>query len=114
MRDWNTVPEHCERYVGNYMMGGHYRADSRAVIDEAVAYAASLNLSGTGKEVWVFDVDETTLSNLPYYAKHGFGYVSLSSSLSFSCTLFFSLSLAFFFFFSLLAHCCHVFIASDC
>ncbi|KAE8802877.1 Stem 28 kDa glycoprotein [Hordeum vulgare] len=24
-------------------------------------------------EVWVFDIDETTLSNLPYYAKHGFG-----------------------------------------
>jgi hypothetical protein len=23
----------------------------------------------------VFDIDETTLSNLPYYAKHGFGYV---------------------------------------
>jgi hypothetical protein len=54
------------------MMGGQYRRDSRFVIDEAVAYAESLNLTGTGKE-WVFDVDETTLSNLPYYAKHGFG-----------------------------------------
>ncbi|KAK3140534.1 hypothetical protein QOZ80_5AG0402280 [Eleusine coracana subsp. coracana] len=73
VRDWDTVPEQCERYVGNYMMGGHYRADSRAVVDEAVAYAESLNLTGAGKEVWVFDVDETTLSNLPYYAKHGFG-----------------------------------------
>ncbi|TVU17124.1 hypothetical protein EJB05_33139, partial [Eragrostis curvula] len=72
-RDWRTVPEHCEWYVGNYMMGGHYAEDSKAVVDEAVAYAESLNLTGTGKEVWVFDVDETTLSNLPYYAKHGFG-----------------------------------------
>ncbi|KAE8798867.1 chromatin assembly factor 1 subunit FSM [Hordeum vulgare] len=30
-------------------------------------------LAGNGKEVWVYDIDETTLSNLPYYAKHGFG-----------------------------------------
>ncbi|VAI25522.1 unnamed protein product [Triticum turgidum subsp. durum] len=40
---------------------------------EAVAYVDSLKLAGNGKEVWVFDIDETTLSNLPYYAKHGFG-----------------------------------------
>uniref|UniRef100_A0A453J8R4 Stem 28 kDa glycoprotein n=1 Tax=Aegilops tauschii subsp. strangulata TaxID=200361 RepID=A0A453J8R4_AEGTS len=39
----------------------------------ALAYVDSLKLTGNGKEVWVFDIDETTLSNLPYYAKHGFG-----------------------------------------
>ncbi|KAJ1262032.1 hypothetical protein BS78_09G075900 [Paspalum vaginatum] len=72
-RDWKTVPASCESYVGHYMLGGHYRRDSRAVIDEAVAYAEGLQLGGNGKEVWVFDVDETSLSNLPYYAKHGFG-----------------------------------------
>ncbi|KAM0855558.1 hypothetical protein ACQ4PT_049681 [Festuca glaucescens] len=72
-RDWSTVPANCEQYVGNYMMGGHYRADSKVVVDEAIAYAQGLKLGGGGKEVWVFDVDETTLSNLPYYAKHGFG-----------------------------------------
>ncbi|KAL6907789.1 hypothetical protein ACP4OV_001959 [Aristida adscensionis] len=37
-RDWKTVPASCERYVGNYMLGGHYRRDSRAVADEAIAY----------------------------------------------------------------------------
>ncbi|KAL6608334.1 hypothetical protein ACP70R_041397 [Stipagrostis hirtigluma subsp. patula] len=81
LRDWRTIPAWCEEYVGNYMLGGHYRNDSRAVIDEAVAYAESLNLTGTGKEVWVFDVDETTLSNLPYYAKHGFGVEPYNSTL---------------------------------
>lgn len=75
-RDWATVPASCEGYVGNYMLGGHYRRDSRAVVDEAVAYAEGLKLGGNGKEVWVFDIDETSLSNLPYYAKHGFGYVT--------------------------------------
>jgi hypothetical protein len=72
-RGWRTVPARCEKYVGNYMMGGHYRSDSRAVVNEAIAYAEGLKLSGNGNEVWVFDIDETTLSNLPYYAKHGFG-----------------------------------------
>jgi hypothetical protein len=74
-RDWRTVPADCEGYVGHYMLGGHYRRDSRVVVDEAIAYAEGLKLGGGGKEVWVFDIDETSLSNLPYYATHGFGYV---------------------------------------
>ncbi|KAI5013105.1 hypothetical protein ZWY2020_028059 [Hordeum vulgare] len=45
------------------------------------AYVDSLKLAGNGKEVWVYDIDETTLSNLPYYAKHGFGYIRSSSDL---------------------------------
>ncbi|XP_040380393.1 acid phosphatase 1-like [Oryza brachyantha] len=71
--DWETVPAKCEGYVGHYMLGGHYRRDSAVVVDEAVAYAETLQLAGNGKEVWIFDVDETTLSNLPYYANYGFG-----------------------------------------
>uniref|UniRef100_A0A453QF42 Acid phosphatase 1 n=1 Tax=Aegilops tauschii subsp. strangulata TaxID=200361 RepID=A0A453QF42_AEGTS len=73
VRDWKTVPASCEGYVGHYMLGGHYRRDSKLVIDQAISYVDSLKLAGNGKEVWVFDVDETTLSNLPYYATHGFG-----------------------------------------
>ena len=76
-RDWTTVPGSCEGYVGHYMLGGHYRRDSRVVVDEAIAYAEGLKLAGNGKDVWVFDIDETSLSNLPYYAKHGFGYVRI-------------------------------------
>ncbi|KAJ7969514.1 Acid phosphatase 1 [Quillaja saponaria] len=29
--------------------------------------------AGDGKDAWVFDIDETLLSNLPYYEVHGFG-----------------------------------------
>uniref|UniRef100_N1QT18 Stem 28 kDa glycoprotein n=1 Tax=Aegilops tauschii TaxID=37682 RepID=N1QT18_AEGTA len=64
VRDWKTVPASCE---------GPFRRDSKVVVDQALAYVDSLKLTGNGKEVWVFDIDETTLSNLPYYAKHGFG-----------------------------------------
>uniref|UniRef100_I1PT44 Acid phosphatase n=1 Tax=Oryza glaberrima TaxID=4538 RepID=I1PT44_ORYGL len=39
---------------------------------KAIAYVDSLKLAGNGKEIWVFDIDETSLSNLPYFAKHGF------------------------------------------
>ncbi|XP_044959180.1 stem 28 kDa glycoprotein-like [Hordeum vulgare subsp. vulgare] len=73
VRDWKMVPANCEGYVGHYMLGSHYRRDSKVVIDEAIAYLDSLRLAGNGKEVWVLDIDETMLSNLPYYAIHGFG-----------------------------------------
>jgi hypothetical protein len=65
------------------MLGDQYRADSKTVNREGYLYAKSLNLSGDGKDIWVFDIDETTLSNLPYYAKHGFGYASSSSLINF-------------------------------
>ncbi|KAK3220022.1 hypothetical protein Dsin_013992 [Dipteronia sinensis] len=70
---WKTVPKQCKKYVGHYMLGQQYRDDSKAVINEALLYAESLKLAGDGKEIWIFDIDETTLSNLPYFAKHGFG-----------------------------------------
>ena len=71
--EWSTVPQACESYVGHYMLGQQYREDSRVVAYEAFAYAQGLKLAGDGKDIWVFDVDETALSNLPYYANYGFG-----------------------------------------
>ncbi|KAK8479040.1 hypothetical protein V6N13_078028 [Hibiscus sabdariffa] len=71
--DWDIVPGQCEDYVGHYMMGHQYRKDSSMVTDQAILHAQSLTLGRDGKDVWVFDIDETSLSNLPYYACHGFG-----------------------------------------
>ncbi|KAE8784465.1 chromatin assembly factor 1 subunit FSM [Hordeum vulgare] len=69
--------------IGLRMMYGQSSPDVDVLEDESdlslwcwekqYAYFHSLKLAGNGKEVWVFDIDETTLSNLPYYAKHGFG-----------------------------------------
>ncbi|XVF86723.1 hypothetical protein PTKIN_Ptkin18bG0064900 [Pterospermum kingtungense] len=70
---WITVPGECEEYVGHYMLGHQYRKDSRMVANQALLYAQSLSLARDGKDVWVFDIDETSLSNLPYLAQHGFG-----------------------------------------
>ncbi|KAJ9693464.1 hypothetical protein PVL29_012299 [Vitis rotundifolia] len=68
--NWETVPQACESYVGYYMLGHQYRQDSRAVVYEAIAYAESLKL------------DETTLSNLPYFAENGFGAEVLNETSS--------------------------------
>lgn len=73
--DWKTVPQDCEGYIGNYMLGEQYRSDSKIVNQQAYFYAKSLKL--TNKDVFVLDVDDTTLSNLQYFANHGFGYVFL-------------------------------------
>lgn len=54
-------------------MGKKYRFDLEMVAREASAYARSVEVAGDGKDAWVFDVDETLLSNLPYYQDHGFG-----------------------------------------
>ncbi|KAJ6820941.1 acid phosphatase 1-like [Iris pallida] len=55
------------------MRGKKYRADLDLVASEAAAYARSLALAWDGRDAWLFDIDETLLSNLPYYADHGFG-----------------------------------------
>ncbi|KAK3028890.1 hypothetical protein RJ639_039899 [Escallonia herrerae] len=69
LQKWTLVPEACEQYVGHYMLGRQYRDDCNAVGEAAAEYAKSLKLAGDGKDIWVFDIDETTLSNLPYYAR---------------------------------------------
>ncbi|KAG0476189.1 hypothetical protein HPP92_013030 [Vanilla planifolia] len=74
LRDWPSVPTACESYFGNYMLGGHYRNDSRVVVDEAIKYALDFKSSSPrGIDIWIFDIDETSLSNLPYLSQHGFG-----------------------------------------
>ena len=100
LRGWSNVPDSCESYVASYMTGNGYLEDSKVAISQALDYATSYNFSllldteneighgeGEGRRssssssssspplVWIFDIDETSLSNLPYYAHHHFGYV---------------------------------------
>ncbi|KAL2555094.1 HAD superfamily [Forsythia ovata] len=83
IRNWKMVPGECENYVGHYMLGKQYRDDCEIVADLAIEYAKSLTLAGDGKDIWVFDIDETTLSNLPYYARSDvlFGAIPYNSTL---------------------------------
>ncbi|GER50814.1 HAD superfamily [Striga asiatica] len=70
---WKTIPVECGEYVKDYMTGKGYEIDLQMVSNEAANYARSVDLSGDGKDAWIFDVDETLISNLPYYQQHGYG-----------------------------------------
>ncbi|XP_031503873.1 acid phosphatase 1-like [Nymphaea colorata] len=70
---WATVPQRCVGYVKQYMTGKSYESDSAAVASEALEFARSVNMTGDGKDAWVFDIDDTLVSCLPYYAEHGYG-----------------------------------------
>lgn len=70
---WDVVPKRCVNFVKEYMTGEHYRSDSEVISEYALEYAKTVSIAGDGKDAWVFNIDETLLTNLPYYAKHGFG-----------------------------------------
>ncbi|CAM0912671.1 unnamed protein product [Alopecurus aequalis] len=69
---WTAVPQECVGHVRRYLTGPAYRSDLELVAREASAYARAAERAGDA-DAWVFDVDETLLSNLPYYAQHGYG-----------------------------------------
>ncbi|KAK9101184.1 hypothetical protein Scep_024614 [Stephania cephalantha] len=73
--EWRSVPPMCIDYVGNYMgASGQYSSDCAVVALDAAAASRALRVpADDGMDAWVFDIDETLLSNLPYYAAHGFG-----------------------------------------
>lgn len=68
------MPEECVEGVGQYMEGSQFGADSTGVSTAAEEYLKSLKPIGDGKDVVIFDIDETSLSNLPYYRNHKYGY----------------------------------------
>ncbi|XP_060205821.1 acid phosphatase 1-like [Lycium barbarum] len=80
IRDW-TVPAQCKGYVSEYMTGQQYRDDCNAVVNAAIEYARTLNVSKEGKDLWVFNIDETTLSNVPYYARPEVGFGTTRSNM---------------------------------
>ncbi|GMN50659.1 hypothetical protein TIFTF001_019817 [Ficus carica] len=78
---WSTIPKRCKNYVENYVTGDRYRSDSDFVAGDSITFARTVRMNGDGKDAWVFDIDETLLSNLPYYEAHGFGLEIFNESL---------------------------------
>ncbi|XXG45891.1 hypothetical protein AAC387_Pa02g0854 [Persea americana] len=70
---WTQVPERCVGFVREYMTGERYASDCGMVSNNSMSFAGGVKIAGDGKDAWIFDIDETLLSNLPYYAAHGFG-----------------------------------------
>ncbi|XP_059303168.1 acid phosphatase 1-like isoform X2 [Lycium ferocissimum] len=80
IRDWETVPPQCKSYVSAYMTGQQYRDDCNVVVNTAIEYAKTLNVSKEGKDLWVFNVDEVTLSNVPYFSRPTVGFGARKSN----------------------------------
>ncbi|CAL4930831.1 unnamed protein product [Urochloa decumbens] len=77
-RGWRTVPAPCVGYVKGYMTRGQYLRDLAGVMEQASGYADQIAGAGAGADddgldAWVFDIDDTCLSNLPYYETKQFG-----------------------------------------
>ncbi|KAL8093997.1 acid phosphatase 1-like [Apium graveolens] len=68
---WSTIPKKCVDFVKDYTTGERYMSDLEVVADDSIEFLKRVELSG--KDAWVFDIDETLLSNVPYYALNGFG-----------------------------------------
>ncbi|KGN60564.1 acid phosphatase 1 [Cucumis sativus] len=72
---WKSVPGTCIAFVRDYFNSDRYLSDSRTVVNYSLSFANSVkfNRKDKGRNAWVFDVDETLLSNLPYYRVNGYG-----------------------------------------
>nr|TKW36534.1 hypothetical protein SEVIR_2G446600v2 [Setaria viridis] len=79
-KGWRRVPAPCIGYVRGYMAWGQYYRDVGSVADQVAAYAAQIVPTADGLDAWVFDVDDTCLSNQPYYQAKQFGFVSIVNS----------------------------------
>ncbi|KAF9589498.1 hypothetical protein IFM89_025045, partial [Coptis chinensis] len=68
----HSIPERCLEFVKNYVTGDQCVSDSGLVADDSLEFAKTVEIRGDGKDVWIFYIEKTLLSNLPYYAEHGF------------------------------------------
>ncbi|GER49928.1 acid phosphatase-like protein [Striga asiatica] len=68
---WKQIPKECGEYVKRYMRIRGYESDVEKVCWEAKMYARTLNFTKPKhKYAWIFDIDETLISNIPYYHHH--------------------------------------------
>ncbi|KAJ7979805.1 Acid phosphatase 1 [Quillaja saponaria] len=74
IRDFQVVPEECTGYIAKYIRSTQYKVDSERAIEECIVYfGTSCSLKKDGKDAWIFDIDDTLLSTVPYYKTHNFG-----------------------------------------
>lgn len=73
VRDWKLPPK-CTPLVEEYVEGGQYAADIRFAAAAAEGHYRALPVRGNASShIFVLDIDETALSNMPYYRKHRYG-----------------------------------------
>lgn len=75
IKGFDVVPQECVEFVGKYMTSSQYKADIERAVEESVLYLSKgcCSLKGDDKDAWIFDIDDTFVSIVPYYKKHHFG-----------------------------------------
>ncbi|XP_024540857.1 acid phosphatase 1 [Selaginella moellendorffii] len=74
------VPGECVSRIKRYIEKGQYAADVEAVINQARIYVKNLTVTNEAKKAWVLDIDETSLSNVPYYRTHSYGATKFNAT----------------------------------
>ncbi|CAN8267650.1 unnamed protein product [Cochlearia groenlandica] len=75
VRDFKVVPQECVWFVQEYMTSSQYEDDVERAVNEAILY---LGKKCCGKkecdemDAWIFDIDDTLLSTIPYHKSNGF------------------------------------------
>ncbi|KAF6168859.1 hypothetical protein GIB67_041743 [Kingdonia uniflora] len=63
------------------MTSTQYKVDIQRALDECTTYLTNeFRLKEDGKDAWIFDIDNTLLSTIPYYKTHSFGGKKLNKT----------------------------------
>lgn len=74
IREFEVVPEECTEYVKKYVTSTQYHVDSELAMEECTVYlSTSCDLKKDCRDAWIFDIDDTLLSTVPYFKKHNYG-----------------------------------------
>jgi len=72
LQGW-LLPKECENYVAEYVELGQYYTDYKVALDAARDYLSTLSAGPDHRDLIVLDIDETALSNIPYYQANNYG-----------------------------------------
>ena len=67
------LPQECENFVARYVNSGQYYSDFAVAVGAARQYLNTFKADQDGLDLVILDVDETSLSNMPYYSAHNYG-----------------------------------------
>ncbi|KAG7532824.1 Acid phosphatase class B-like [Arabidopsis thaliana x Arabidopsis arenosa] len=84
IRDFLVVPQECVWFVQKYMTSSQYEDDVERAVDEAILYLGKTcceKKKCDGMDAWIFDIDDTLLSTIPYHKSNGcFGGEQLNTT----------------------------------
>jgi len=67
------VPQDCKSFVATYVDSGQYLTDFAVAVEAARTYLNTIDAGDDGMDLVVLDIDETALSNVPYYVVNNYG-----------------------------------------